>query len=211
MTEIRHIVFDLGNVLVRWNPELPYRRLIPDPAARQRFLAEICNGDWLIETDRGQSWPEAEAALIARHPGEAEMIRAFRRNWHEMVPGLVEGSEEILSDLLAHGHDVTALTNFAADTFLEAQPRFPVLSRFRGVTVSASTGYAKPDPEIYRHHAEAFGLSPAHTLFFDDTMRNIVAAREAGWHAEQFVGAAQMRADLRRYGVALGDARSGTT
>ena len=92
MTEIRHIVFDLGNVLLRWNPELPYLRLIPDPAARKRFLADICNGDWLIETDRGMGWPEAEAALIARHPDEAEMIRAFRRHWHEMAPGLVEGT-----------------------------------------------------------------------------------------------------------------------
>src|SRR6516165_10271139 len=85
MTEIRHIVFDLGNVLVRWNPELPYLRLIPDPAARKRFLADICNGDWLIQTDRGTDWPEAETALIARHPYEADMIRAFRKHWHEMV------------------------------------------------------------------------------------------------------------------------------
>lgn len=204
MTEIRHIVFDLGNVLLRWNPELPYLRLIPDPAARKRFLADICNGDWLIETDRGMGWPEAEATLIARHPDEAEMIRAFRRHWHEMAPGLVEGTPEILEDLLDSGHDVTALTNFAADTFLEAKPRFPILDRFRGVTVSAHTGYAKPDPDIYRHHAEAFGLSPSHVLFFDDVLKNIAAAREAGWNAEQFTGAEQMRADLRRYGIMVG-------
>ena len=204
MTEIRHIVFDLGNVLLRWNPELPYLRLIPDPAARKRFLADICSGDWLIETDRGMGWPEAEATLIARHPDEAEMIRAFRRHWHEMAPGLVEGTPEILEDLLDSGHDVTALTNFAADTFLEAKPRFPILDRFRGVTVSAHTGYAKPDPDIYRHHAEAFGLSPSHVLFFDDVLKNIVAAREAGWNAEQFTGAEQMLADLRRYGIMVG-------
>jgi len=204
MTEIRHIVFDLGNVLLRWNPELPYLRLIPDPVARKRFLADICNGDWLIETDRGMGWPEAEAALIARHPDEAEMIHAFRRHWHEMAPGLIEGTPDILEDLLDGGHDVTALTNFAADTFLEVKPRFPILDRFRGVTVSAHTGYAKPDPDIYRHHAEAFGLSPPHVLFFDDTLKNIAAAREAGWNAEQFTGAEQMRADLRRYAIMVG-------
>src|SRR5689334_3712222 len=124
MTEIRHIVFDLGNVLLRWNPELPYLRLIPDPIVRKRFLADICNGDWLIQTDRGMDWPEAETVLIARHPEEAEMIRAFRKHWHEMAPGLVEGSAEILTELLDRGYDVTALTNFAADTFLEAKPRF---------------------------------------------------------------------------------------
>jgi HAD superfamily hydrolase (TIGR01509 family) len=201
MTEIRHIVFDLGNVLLRWNPELPYRRLIPDPVVRKRFLADICNGDWLIQTDRGMDWPEAETALIARHPEEAEMIRAFRKHWHEMAPGLVEGSSEILTELLDRGYDVTALTNFAADTFLEVKPRFPILDRFRGVTVSAHAGFAKPDPDIYRHHAEAFGLSPPNVLFFDDTMKNVVAARAAGWHAEQFIDAKGMRADLARYGV----------
>ena len=204
MTEIRHIVFDLGNVLLRWNPELPYLRLIPDPVARKRFLADICNGDWLIETDRGMDWPEAETALIARHPEEAEMIRAFRKNWHEMAPGLIEGTPEILDDLLDSGHDVTALTNFAADTFLEVKPRFPILDRFRGVTVSAHTGLAKPDADIYRHHAEAFGLSPAHVLFFDDTVKNVVAARAAGWNAEQFTDAKRMRADLERYGILVG-------
>ena len=204
MNEIRHVVFDLGNVLLRWDPERPFLRLIPDPVARKRFLADICNPDWLIQTDRGMDWPEAETALIARHPEEAEMIRAFRKNWHEMAPDLVEGTPEILEDLLADGRDVTALTNFAADTFLEAKPRYPILDRFRGVTVSANTGFAKPDPEIYRHHAEAFGLAPAHTLFFDDTMKNIVAAREAGWNAEQFTGADRMRADLTRYGIVVG-------
>jgi len=96
MNEIRHIVFDLGNVLLRWEPENPYIRLIPDPVARKRFLADICNGDWLIQTDRGMDWPEAEIALIARHPDDEEMIRAFRRNWHEMAPGLVAGTPEIL-------------------------------------------------------------------------------------------------------------------
>jgi HAD superfamily hydrolase (TIGR01509 family) len=204
MIEIRHIVFDLGNVLVRWNPELPYLRLIPDPTARKRFLADICNGDWLIHTDRGMDWPEAETALIARHPDEAEMIRAFRKHWHEMVPGLVDGTPEIMEELLDAGYDVTALTNFAADTFLEAKPRFPILDRFRGVTVSAHTGFAKPDPDIYRHHAEAFGLAPAHVLFFDDVPRNIVAARAAGWNAEQFIDAARMQADLQRYGIIVG-------
>ena len=151
-----------------WEPENPYVRLIPDPVARKRFLADICNGDWLIQTDRGMDWPEAETALIARHPEHEAMIRAFRRNWHEMVPGLVEGTPEILESLVDDGRDVTALTNFAADTFVEVKPRFPILDRFRGVTVSAHTGYAKPEPDIYRHHAEAFGLSPPHVLFFDD-------------------------------------------
>jgi 2-haloacid dehalogenase len=201
---IRHIVFDLGNVLIRWEPDIPYRRLIPDEAARKRFLGEICNGAWLVETDRGRSWAETEPPLIARYPAEEDLIRAFRVHWHEMVPGLVAETPCILDALLAAGHDVTALTNFAADTYEEARPRFPILDRFRGVTVSARVRAVKPDEAIYRRHAKDFELDPAATLFFDDVPVNVEGARAAGWNAELFTGGEQMRADLRRYGVAFG-------
>ncbi|ODT06104.1 MAG: 2-haloalkanoic acid dehalogenase [Kaistia sp. SCN 65-12] len=201
MSEIRHIVFDIGNVLLRWEPEIPYRRLIPDEAARRRFLTEICTGDWNKEQDRGRSWPDAEAALIARFPGHAPLIRAFRANWHEMIPGSLDETPEILDALVAAGQDVTALTNFASDTFVEAVERFPYLRLFRGITVSGDIGLVKPDPEIYRLHAETFGLTPAATLFFDDTAANVDAARDAGWRAERFVDAATMRADLARHGI----------
>jgi 2-haloacid dehalogenase len=96
---------------------------------------------------------------------------------------------------------VTALTNWAPDTFAESTARFPILSRFRGVTVSGHVRLVKPDPAIYRHHAEAFGLTPAHTLFIDDNAANVAAARAAGWQAERFVSPDVLRADLRRYGI----------
>lgn len=201
MNEIRHIVFDIGNVLLRWEPEIPYRRLIPDANARRHFLTEICTGDWNKEQDRGRSWPDAEAALIARFPEHAPLIRAFRANWHEMIPGSLDETPEILDELVASGQDVTALTNFASDTFVEAVERFPYLRLFRGITVSGDIGLVKPEPEIYRLHAETFGLTPAAILFFDDTAANVEAAREAGWQAERFVDAATMRADLARHGV----------
>jgi 2-haloacid dehalogenase len=202
MEYIRHIVFDIGNVLLRWEPELPYRRLIPDEAERRRFLTEICTGDWNREQDRGRSWPEAEAALIAEFPRHEAMIRAWRANWHEMIPGSIDGTPDIVEGLVEAGHDVTALTNFAGDTYVEAVSRFPYLKLFRGVTVSGEIGILKPEPEIYRHHAETFGLTPAATLFFDDSPANVIAARNAGWQAETFVDAATLRADLARHGVA---------
>jgi 2-haloacid dehalogenase len=202
MSDIRHIVFDLGQVLIRWEPERPYRRLIPDEAARRKFLSEICTPAWNLEQDRGRSWPEAEAALIAEHPEEADLIRAFRRNWNEMVPDEIPGTAAIVDGLVDSGADVTALTNFAPDTFLEAEQRFPVFRRFRGVTVSGRVGLVKPDPAIYRHHADAFGLDPGRTLFFDDSAANVEAARKVGWNAELFTGADRMRQDLKRYGVA---------
>jgi 2-haloacid dehalogenase len=208
MSEIQHIVFDIGNVLLRWDPELPFRRLIPDAAERRRFLTEICSPDWNLEQDRGRSWPDAEAERIDRFPEHEAMIRAWRANWQEMIPGSIEETTVILDELVSAGQDVTALTNFADDTFAEALERFPYLRQFRGVTVSGQVGLVKPEPEIYRLHAETFGLTPAATLFFDDTAVNVEAARQAGWQAERFVDPATMRADLARHGVTHHDADS---
>lgn len=202
MTEIRHIVFDIGNVLIRWDPEIVYSRLIPDPEARKRFFDDVGIHEWNLEQDRGRSWTDAEAAVIAEFPHHEANIRAWRRDWHEMVPGPIEESAAILEQLIETGHDVTALTNFADDTFAEAQARFPYLQSFRGITVSAKVKLVKPDLAIYHLHAESHGLDPAGILFFDDMPANIEAARAAGWNAERFVDPATMKADLKRYGVA---------
>ena len=204
MNDIHHIVFDLGKVLLQWDPELPYRRLIPDEAARRHFLTTICNPDWNNEQDRGRTWRAAEDVLIAEYPEYEALIRAYREHWTEMMPGHLEDTLAVLEALLAQGRDVTALTNFAADTFEEARRMHPFLDRFRGVTVSGRIGMMKPDAAIFRHHQDAFGLDPAAILFFDDNPDNVAGARAVGWNAEQFTDAAKMRADLARYGIALG-------
>ena len=201
---IRHVVLDVGRVLIEWDPERPYRRLIPDATERRRFLSEVCSPAWNAEQDRGRDWAEGEALLIARHPDDEAMVRAFRRHWAEMVPGPVEGSVAVLDELVAAGRDVTLLTNFAADTFEEARGRFPFLDRARGATVSGRVGLIKPDAAIYERHARDHALDPAATLFFDDTAVNVDAARRAGWHAEPFTTAGAMRADLVRHGVLPG-------
>lgn len=201
MNDIRHIVFDIGKVLIHYDPELPFRRLIPDEARRAWFLAEICTPAWNVEQDRGRPWREAEALLIERHPREEELIRAFRRHWHEMVPHAYGDSVAILKRLVEAGRDVTMLTNFAADTFAEARRRFPFLDLPRGVTVSGEAGIIKPDAAIYRLHAETFGLTPAETLFIDDSAKNVEGARAAGWHAVLFTDAAALERDLARFGL----------
>lgn len=201
MTQIRHIVFDLGRVLLQWDPEIPYRRLIPDPADRAHFLTHICSPAWNVEQDRGRSWREAEDILISQYPDQAEMIRAYRACWSEMIPDSIAGSVTVLEQLLDDGHDVTALTNFGDDTFEVARARFPFVDRFRGVTVSARVGLIKPDAAIYRHHHETFDLEPGAILFFDDSLPNVEGARAEGWNAEHFVSPEQMRTDLMRYGL----------
>ncbi|RAI04006.1 2-haloalkanoic acid dehalogenase [Acuticoccus sediminis] len=203
MTDVRHIVFDIGRVLVVWDPEIPYRTLIPDADRRRWFLDNVTTSAWNVEQDRGRPWAEAEAALIEQYPDEAPLIRAFRERWSEMVPGLLPETPAMMEALIDAGHDVTMLTNFAADTFEIALQRFPVLTRPRGVTVSAEVGLIKPDRAIFDLHAERFGLDPAATIFFDDSAPNVEAANGAGWQAHLFTSPEQMRADLKAAGLAV--------
>src|SRR6478735_4704095 len=127
MTEIRHIVFDIGRVLIHYDPNIPFSRLIPNAEERKWFFDNVCTPDWNIEQDRGRTWEEAEALLIAKHPPHENSIRGFRRNWHEMVPHAYEDSVAVMESLIDDGHDVTMLTNFASDTFVEATERFAFL------------------------------------------------------------------------------------
>lgn len=201
MTEIRHIVFDIGKVLIHYDPDLPFSRLIPDPRERRWFFENVCTHDWNIEQDRGRSWEDAESLLIARHPDHAENIRNFRRHWHEMVPHAYEDSVALMLELLEAGHDVTMLTNFAADTFVEARRKFPFLDRPRGVTVSGEVGMIKPDRGIYDHHVAAFDLDPAATIFIDDSQKNVDGAKAAGWQTVLFQNAKALEEDLERFGI----------
>ncbi len=200
-TDIKHIVFDIGKVLIHYDPNLPFSRVIPDEEERNWFFANVCTHDWNIEQDRGRTWEEAEDLLIAEHPDRAEQIRAFRKHWHEMVPHHYEDSVAILEKLVAEGRDVTLLTNFASDTFREAQERFPFLTRTRGVTVSGDIKLIKPDVAIYETHAETFDLDPASTIFIDDSLANVEGAKAAGWNAVHFTGADKLRADLKTFGI----------
>jgi len=201
---VRHVVFDIGRVLLHYDPHLAFADLIPDEAERHFFLKEVCSNGWNAEQDRGRSWADAEAEAIARHPDKAELIRAFRARWSMMVPRAYEDSVALFRAVIAGGTDVTMLTNFASDTFAEARQRFPFLEEARGITVSAHLGLIKPDPELFRRHAEAFGLDPAATFFIDDSEANVEGARRAGWQAVHFTGADKLRTDLQEAGVPLG-------
>jgi len=201
MTEIRHIVFDIGKVLVHYDPDLPFSRLIPDEAERRWFFDNVCTPAWNLEQDRGRSWEDAEKLLIEAHPDHAANIRGFRAYWQEMVPHAYDDSVAVLNGLIDNGYDVTLLTNWAADTFREARKRFPFLDRARGVTVSGEIGVIKPDPDIYRHHAASFALEPAATLFIDDSQKNVDGAKAAGWQAVLFTDAKTLQADLERLGI----------
>lgn len=201
MSEIRHIVYDIGKVLIHYDPDIPFSRIIPDPVERRWFFDNVCTSEWNIEQDRGRSWEEAEALLVPQFPEHETSIRAFRQHWHEMVPHAYDDSVALMEGLVGAGHDVTMLTNWASDTFREARGRFPFLETPRGVTVSGDVGLIKPDRRIYDLHVETFGLDPEASLFIDDSQKNVNAAIDAGWQAVLFTNAKTLEADLERLGI----------
>ncbi|MEM8770153.1 MAG: HAD family phosphatase [Pseudomonadota bacterium] len=204
MSAIHHIVFDIGHVLLHFDPASAYEEAIPDSDERSAFLSEICNVDWIAEQDRGRSWAEGENLLIERHPEKAALIRRFRTHWREMVPHAHDDAVATMRSLIAEGFDVTLLSNISADKFEEARALYPFQSEPRGATVSGAIGLIKPDPAIYRHHEETFGLEPEATLFIDDNARNIEAAQQCGWNVVHHRPGAAVAPLLQDFGLTLG-------
>lgn len=198
------IVFDLGGVLIDWDPRYLYRKLFAgDEAAMERFLTEITSFDWNHEQDAGRPIAEGIALLIERHPDQAELIQAYRDRWIEMIGGVFDGTLDILTRLRAKGTPLLALTNWSAETYPLALENFEFLSWFDGIVVSGIEKIAKPDPRIFALLIERYRLDPARTLFIDDQPRNIEAAKKAGLVALHFTGPAKLEADLLALGVAL--------
>lgn len=203
MNPIQHVVFDIGKVLINYDAEIPFRRLIPDETERRHFMTNVCSPAWNIEQDRGRPWVEAESLLIADHPHHEDNIRGFRTYWHEMVPSAIEDTVQIMRTLIGTGKDVTLLTNFAADTFAQAQQMYPFLNETRGVTVSGAIKLLKPDVRIYDLHTQNFGLDPMRTLFIDDSAANVKGAQDYGWQAMLFTNVAKLKIDLEEIGLVV--------
>jgi 2-haloacid dehalogenase len=194
-------VFDVGNVLIRWDPFRVYREMIPDEAKRHWFLQNVCTAAWNLEQDRGRSWEEGVALLVASHPEWEAQIRAYDERWHEAVPGLIEDSVAVLDDLKARGDKVYAITNFSREKWAECLIRFPFLQSFDGVVVSAHERVIKPDPAIYRILFKRYDLVPEDCIFIDDSAKNIETARALGMRGIHFVEPIDLRVELARYGL----------
>jgi 2-haloacid dehalogenase len=180
------VVFDIGGVLLDWNPRHLYRQLFDDEEEMERFLAEICTLEWHEAHDRGKPFDVSCAELAALHPEYSEFIWAWSRRSEEMVAGPIDGSVEILRRLKAAGVPCYALTNMETETFPLRVERFPFLGWFDGVVVSGFEGVVKPEPEIFERLLERFDLVPEATLFVDDSPRNVRAACDLGIQAVLF-------------------------
>jgi 2-haloacid dehalogenase len=192
------IVFDIGNVLIRWDPRAAFRHTFDDDAAIDALFYEVGFYDWNFEQDRGRSRADAVAAIAAHWPHYTALMDGVFDRFGLTVRDKIPGSWEIVAELRTHGHAVWALTNWGPDTWGVAQPLHPELDEmFEGIVVSGQEGLAKPDHRIYDLFCARTGAAPEDCFFIDDTAANVVAARAAGWQAHHFTGAEGLRAELR--------------
>jgi 2-haloacid dehalogenase len=190
------VVFDLGGVLIDWDPRHLYRKLLADEAAVEEFLATVCTPEWNAELDRGRPFAEGVAELVERHPEHAATIAAYHERWPEMVAGDIPGTVEVLAELQAAGVPLYALTNWSAETFAITRGRFEFLEWFDGLLVSGEERVTKPDPAIFQLLLDRFGLDPTATVFVDDSEANVAAARRLGFDAIRFTGHEELRREL---------------
>lgn len=192
------VVFDLGGVLIDWNPRYLFRTVFPDDeAAMERFLGEVATTEWNTEQDRGRSWADGLALLVDRHPEYRAAIEAYGTRWLETLGGPIESTVEVLADLRRAGRvRLLALTNWSAETFALARPTFAFLDWFEGIVVSGEEGLIKPDPAIFRILVERHGLDPTTTVYVDDLAANVRAAAGLGFDALAFSDAATLRREL---------------
>ena len=199
------VVFDLGGVLIDWDPRYLYRRLFADPAEMESFLARICTSEWHRAHDLGADIAESCRRLAALHPGYAAEIMAWAERSEEMVAGQFDAAVTVLSDLKAAGVRCYALSNMEPDLFAVRQARFPFLEWFDGHVISGIEGVAKPDRRIFEILLRRHGLEPPATVFADDSAANVEAARELGIVALRYTSVGQLRQDLRALGLLPGD------
>lgn len=196
------IVFDLGGVLIDWNPVYLYRKVFDKEEEMTYFLREICAPTWNEQQDAGRPLEEATSWLINRHPEYEDQIRAFYGRWEEMLAGPIHETVQILEHLhQQNNYRLYALTNWSHETFPIAQARYDFLNRFEGILVSGEEKLAKPDPRIFRLLFARFGIQPEHALFIDDNPKNVDAAIQCGMHALRFHSSDQLHADLASLGI----------
>jgi 2-haloacid dehalogenase len=195
-SETDAVVFDLGGVLLDWDPRHLYRGLIEDEAEMERFLAEVCTLEWHAAHDRGIPMAESCAALAIAQPECADLINAWCARSEEMIAGPIEGTVEILKELLQKGVRCYALTNMERETYPLRLERFPFMRWFAGTVVSSHEGIAKPDPEIFRLLLDRYGLEAKRTVMIDDSLPNIETAASLGMTAVRFTSPIALRVAL---------------
>ncbi|MEO8676534.1 MAG: HAD family phosphatase [Casimicrobiaceae bacterium] len=198
-------IFDLGGVLIEWNPRYLYRKLFRgDEAAMERFLETVCTPEWNERQDAGRTFADATRALMPLHADQRDLIEAWSKRFDEMIPGDIDGTVEILTTLRERGVPLYALSNWSAETFPPQLTRFPFLSWFTDIAVSGFEGVIKPDPRIFKILLERNAIAPETAVYIDDVVRNAAAATSLGVHGIHFRSPDQLRVELAAVGLLPG-------
>jgi 2-haloacid dehalogenase len=196
------IVFDIGGVLLDWNPRYLYRRLFGgDQEAAEHFLEEINFREWNAHQDAGRSFAEAVNELTARFPGYADLIQAYDIHWEESIGGPDWGTVALLQDLSRSGHPLYALSNWSAEKFPLVRHKYPFFDLFESIVLSGEVRLAKPDPRIFDAFLQRAGREAAECLYIDDSTENVKVARAKGFATIHFKSARQLAAELRQQGL----------
>ena len=195
---INTIIFDLGAVLIDWNPRYMYRTIFSSEAEMEKFLAEITTSDWNEEQDAGRALQEGTEMLVKQFPEHEENIRAFYSRWHEMLGEAFHDTVEVLRQLKdSRKYRLYALTNWSAETFPVALARFEFLNWFDGIVVSGAEKMRKPAPEFYHILLDRYDVKAEEAIFIDDNYRNILAAEKIGINCIHFTSAQELEEELR--------------
>lgn len=198
---VRGVLWDVGNVIVRWDPRTLYSKIFPDPAERDRFLGEVCTMIWHFSHDCGVSFADNRVDLLERHPEHREAILAWETRWWEMFSGAIPETEAAIAALADRGVPQVALTNMSHETWEGTFAMSPAFARLTGKVVSGLDGVAKPQPEIFHLAAERAGLAPEELLFVDDSPTNIRAAEALGFRTHLFADPKALRPALEAVGL----------
>jgi len=191
------VLFDLGRVLLDWDPRYYYGRFFSSDDALEHFVQHVIAHDWYLEMDAGKPADRAIAERSRRFPEHAALIARWKEGWPVMLRGTIAGTVDILEELRRRGLRLYALTNFSNETWPLAKARFECLSWFEDVIVSGEHGIVKPDPRIFELAISRCRLDPAKTAFIDDVAANVEAGRACGLHAIHFTSSEKLRADLK--------------
>lgn len=196
------IIFDLGAVLVDWNPRYLYNKVFATPEETEHFLEHVCTSDWNEEQDAGRSLAEGTELLVQQHPAFEAQIRAFYGRWKEMLGGPIEETVILLEQLKASGrYKLYALTNWSNETFPIALMEYDWLQWFDGIVVSGKEKLRKPYPDFYQLLLDRYAIDKNNTIFIDDNIRNVKAAEEMGIETIHFQTSAQLEAELQQRGI----------
>jgi 2-haloacid dehalogenase len=201
MTDIKSIVFDIGGVLIDWNPRHLYRKVFDSEEEMEWFLSNICTYEWNVRQDGGRPFSVATAELTAQYPEYSDKIAMYYGRWEEMLGGEVKDTVELLHELKTAGMPLYALTNWSHEAFPVAYSRYAFLKEFDGIVVSGEEKLLKPDHAIYRLLIKRYGINPAESVYIDDNRDNALAAGELGFHAIHYTSAGQLRNELRLLGL----------